>query len=156
MLGGKVRIGIAGEVAEHRAVFHVVPVEDEIAVFIAPKVHKRHTALTVCAIKAPAQVPLGFLRREHDRIVDLGSGNTQPADAVRVLCKQLRQVTQLRCRFRAFLWGSGFFRHNCCRRLCGRWLYQGCESGKLIFFFLPGGKLAVDLPAGEQGKYSQQ
>lgn len=83
-------IGVFCEIAEHRAVVHVVSVDDRIqdrARAIIARVQIRHAEHTVIAIGIMVKIEGRIiLHSAQDRIVDRCSRNIHPCDKVRIDC----------------------------------------------------------------------
>lgn len=81
----KIGIQIFLQIGEHRTVFHVVTVDNEIgALDIAPPVKERHSALAVFAVEVSAEIFLRIGRCVHNGITDVCAVDTQPSDTVRI------------------------------------------------------------------------
>ena len=78
---------VLGKVCKHRAVLHVVTVNDQIvgwAKRIAVCLHKGAAVVRVVLFKVVLQVIGGVCRCLHHGIVDAGALNLNPADHIRV------------------------------------------------------------------------
>lgn len=85
---------ILGEITEHRAVEHMMTVDQiVVAIGIAVRVHEQLAAFGIVAVKVLVQVFFRIVGRIHDRIVDDGVVDLQPAEEVMVLGVQLFIVT---------------------------------------------------------------
>ena len=64
---------ILGEITEHRAVEHMMTVDQiVVAIGIAVRVHKQLAAFGIVAVKVLVQIFFRIVRRIHDRVVDDG------------------------------------------------------------------------------------
>ena len=110
---------VLGKVCKHRAVLHVVTVNNQVvgrSKRIAICLHKGAAVVRVVLFKVVLQVIVGVCRCLHHRIVDAGAFDLNPADHVRVFQIQV---------------SAG-------------WLYRGLRCNFLLCVLFPyGGKVAV-------------
>ena len=145
----KLYVHIFFEIGEHRTVFHVVTVDNEIGVLeVAPSVKERHTALAVLAVEAAAEIFLRIGRCVHNGIADACAVNTQPPDAVGVFRNESlyivfchRLLGRLCARF-CFCVRYGF-----CRSFGHRQFGNFRDGGEVLFFFLPFFQFGIDFRA---------
>ena len=87
------------EMGEHRAVFHVMPVDNKVVrglLHIAVLLHIGTAVLGVFLVKAVLQVEVRLVYRLHHGIVDVGIRNADPAHQIAVLSEQLGKLRQQR------------------------------------------------------------
>ena len=78
---------ILAQVREHGGVFHVMSVDYHIiGLFqIAVLLHIGYAIIAVRLVKGVLQIKVGITRCLHDRVIDIGAVNGNPAHKVRVL-----------------------------------------------------------------------
>ena len=101
----KILAFILAQVGEHTAVVHVMAVQHQIVgnADVAVFLHIGHPIAAVRLIKSVLQIEVGVILGLHDRIINPGAGNGNPAHQVAVLGVHIRIFLKGRKFFR--LWG---------------------------------------------------
>lgn len=67
------------------AVFHVVPIDDDMAaVLLVTRTHKRHAADALIIVKSAAQIVPRVAWSIYDRIIQQGVWDGQPTEEIRI------------------------------------------------------------------------
>ena len=96
---------ILAQVGEHTAVVHVVAVQHQIVgnADVAVFLHIGHPIAAVRLIKSVLQIEIGVILGLHDRIINPGAGNGNPAHQIAVLGVHIRILFKSREFFRLLI-----------------------------------------------------
>ena len=98
---------VLAQIGEHTAVVHVMAVQHQIVgnADVAVFLHIGHPIAAIRLIKSVLQIEIGGILGLHDRIINPGAGNGNPAHQVAILGVHIRVLFKSRKFFR--LWGRG-------------------------------------------------